>query len=69
MTARERIDALLDKGTFLETGMFALHQSSYFGLDKAELPADGVVTGEGAVFGRPGARRLAGLHGRRGQRR
>ena len=53
MTARERIDALLDKGTFLETGMFALHQSSYFGLAEAELPADGVVTGEGAVFGRP----------------
>jgi len=53
MTARERIDALLDKGTFLETGMFALHQSSYFGLAEADLPADGVVTGEGAVFGRP----------------
>jgi methylmalonyl-CoA carboxyltransferase large subunit len=53
MTARERIDALMDKGTFLETGMFALHQSSYFGLAEAELPADGVVTGEGAVFGRP----------------
>jgi methylmalonyl-CoA carboxyltransferase large subunit len=53
LTARERIDALLDKGTFLETGMFALHQSSYFGLAEAELPADGVVTGEGAVFGRP----------------
>ncbi len=53
MTARERIDALMDKGTFLETGMFALHQSSYFGLAEADLPADGVVTGEGAVFGRP----------------
>jgi methylmalonyl-CoA carboxyltransferase 12S subunit len=53
MTARERIDALLDKGTFLETGMFARHQSSYFGLDQAEMPADGVITGEGAVHGRP----------------
>ena len=53
MTARERIDALLDPGTFLETGMFARHQSTYFGLADAELPADGVVTGEGAVLGRP----------------
>ena len=53
MTARERIDALLDKGTFLETGMFAKHQSTYFGLDQVEMPADGVITGEGAVHGRP----------------
>ena len=53
LTARERIDALLDGGTFLETGMFARHQSTYFGLADADLPADGVVTGEGAIFGRP----------------
>jgi methylmalonyl-CoA carboxyltransferase large subunit len=53
MTARERIDALMDEGTFLETGMFAKHQSSYFGLDEAQMPADGVITGEGAVMGRP----------------
>ncbi len=53
LTARERIDALLDPGTFAETGMFAIHQSTYFGLDKADMPADGVVTGEGAVLGRP----------------
>ena len=53
LTARERIAALLDPGTFEETGMFARHQSTYFGLDQADLPADGVVTGEGAVFGRP----------------
>ncbi|MCU0302225.1 MAG: hypothetical protein MUF35_11620, partial [Candidatus Nanopelagicales bacterium] len=53
MTARERIDALLDKGTFLETGMFAKHRSTYFGLDEAQMPADGVITGEGAVMGRP----------------
>ena len=53
LTARERIAALLDPGTFEETGMFARHQSTYFGLDKADLPADGVVTGEGAVLGRP----------------
>ena len=53
LTARERIDALLDQGTFQETGMFAHHRSTYFGLADADLPADGVVTGEGAVFGRP----------------
>ncbi|HEY0776136.1 MAG TPA: carboxyl transferase domain-containing protein, partial [Nocardioidaceae bacterium] len=53
LTARERVTALLDPGTFQETGMFAEHQSTYFGLDSAELPADGVVTGEGAVLGRP----------------
>ncbi|MFN8193253.1 MAG: acyl-CoA carboxylase subunit beta [Nocardioidaceae bacterium] len=53
LTARERIDALLDPGTFQETGMFARHHSHYFGLADAELPADGVVTGAGAVLGRP----------------
>jgi len=53
LTARERVLALLDPGTFEETGMFARHQSTYFGLDHADLPADGVVTGEGAVLGRP----------------
>lgn len=53
LTARERVEALLDPGTFQETGMFARHRSTYFGLDKADLPADGVVTGEGAVLGRP----------------
>ena len=53
LTARERIDALLDPGTFTETGMFAKHRSTYFGLADTELPADGVVTGEGAVRGRP----------------
>ncbi|HSO03999.1 MAG TPA: carboxyl transferase domain-containing protein, partial [Candidatus Limnocylindrales bacterium] len=44
LTARERIDALLDRGTFQETGMFAHHRSTYFGLADADLPADGVVT-------------------------
>ncbi len=53
LTARERVEALLDPGTFEETGMFARHQSTYFGLGEADLPADGVVTGEGAVLGRP----------------
>ena len=53
MTARERIEALVDTGTFQETGMFAKHRTTHFGMDKAVAPADGVVTGSGAVFGRP----------------
>mgnify|MGYP000924907285 FL=1 len=53
MTARERIEALIDAGTFQETGMFAKHRTTHFGMDKAVAPADGVVTGSGAVFGRP----------------
>lgn len=53
MTARERIEALVDAGTFQETGMFAKHRTTHFGMDKAVAPADGVVTGSGAVFGRP----------------
>ncbi len=53
LTARERIDALLDPGSFQEVGLFRKHRTTTFGLDKAEMPADGVVTGSGAVFGRP----------------
>ncbi|MCQ9344065.1 acyl-CoA carboxylase subunit beta [Corynebacterium sp. 153RC1] len=53
LTARERIEALVDEGTFHETGMFAKHRTTHFGMDKAVAPADGVVTGSGAVFGRP----------------
>ncbi|MDO4686432.1 MAG: acyl-CoA carboxylase subunit beta [Corynebacterium sp.] len=53
LTARERIAALVDEGTFQETGMFAKHRTTHFGMDTAEAPADGVVTGSGAVFGRP----------------
>jgi methylmalonyl-CoA carboxyltransferase large subunit len=53
LTARERIEALLDPGTFLETGMFAEHRAQYFGMADAAMPADGVITGEGAVGGRP----------------
>lgn len=53
LTARERIDALADPGTFSETGMFAKHRTTHFGMDKAVAPADGVVTGSAAVLGRP----------------
>ncbi len=53
MTARERLDALLDEGTFQEIGLFRRNRTVTFGMDKADMPADGVVTGSGAVLGRP----------------
>ncbi|MFZ2479443.1 MAG: acyl-CoA carboxylase subunit beta [Propioniciclava sp.] len=53
LTARERIDALLDPDTFQEVGLFRRNRTVTFGMDKANMPADGVVTGTGAVFGRP----------------
>src|SRR5512144_718999 len=52
LTARERIAELLDPGSFAETGMFAEHRSTMFGMAEANLPADGVVTGSGTVLGR-----------------
>ena len=52
LTARERLDAFFDPGTFLEYDLFAKHIGTDYGLDKAELPADGVVTGVGKVDGR-----------------
>ncbi|PID30657.1 MAG: methylmalonyl-CoA carboxyltransferase [Candidatus Cloacimonadota bacterium] len=52
LTARERIDTLLDKGTFNEIDLFVQHQGRDFGLDRQTLPADGVITGFGKVHGR-----------------
>jgi methylmalonyl-CoA carboxyltransferase large subunit len=49
MTARERLDTLLDEGTFEEMGLFARHRQTRFGLADREIPADGVVTGAGAI--------------------
>jgi acetyl-CoA carboxylase carboxyltransferase component len=51
LTARERIERLLDPGTFVELGLFAKHRCTRLGMDKKELPADGVVTGYGAIHG------------------
>lgn len=53
LTARERIDSLLDEGTFQEVGAFRRNRTTAFGMDTADMPADGVVTGSGAVLGRP----------------
>ena len=52
MTARERIDLLLDKGSFEEFDMFKTHRCRDFGMDKQVFLGDGVVTGHGTVDGR-----------------
>jgi propionyl-CoA carboxylase beta chain len=52
LTARERIDLLLDPGSFEEIGMFVTHRSTDFGMEKEQYLGDGVVTGYGTVNGR-----------------
>jgi acetyl-CoA carboxylase carboxyltransferase component len=52
LTARERIDLLLDPGSFVETDMLARHRSHAFGLEKNRAYTDGVVTGWGTIDGR-----------------
>src|SRR5881628_1875725 len=53
LTARERLERLLDPGSFSELDMFVAHQAREFGMDKVDAPADGVVTGYGMIDGRP----------------
>ncbi|MGE8204442.1 acyl-CoA carboxylase subunit beta [Heyndrickxia sp. NPDC080065] len=53
LTARERIDLLVDPGSFVELNPFIEHRSYDFGLDQVEGPGDGVVTGYAKVNGRP----------------
>jgi methylmalonyl-CoA carboxyltransferase large subunit len=53
LTARERIDSLLDEGSFNEIGLFRRNRTTTFGMDAVDAPADGVVTGSGTVLGRP----------------
>jgi acetyl-CoA carboxylase carboxyltransferase component len=53
LTARERLDVLLDPGSFVELDPFVTPRSRDFGLDRVEAPADGVVTGWGTIDGRP----------------
>jgi propionyl-CoA carboxylase beta chain len=52
LTARERLELLMDKGSFEEFDMFVEHRSAEFGMDKSRIPGDGVVTGWGTVNGR-----------------
>ncbi|MEO6006363.1 MAG: acyl-CoA carboxylase subunit beta [Opitutus sp.] len=53
LNARERIDALFQPGSFLESGRHAQHDCHQFGLESKSLPGDGVVTGVGYIDGRP----------------
>jgi propionyl-CoA carboxylase beta chain len=52
LTARERLDVLLDAGSFEEWGMFVEHRSQDFGMGEQTIPGDGVVTGYGTINGR-----------------
>jgi len=52
LTARERLEVLLDEGSFEETDMFVEHQCSEFGMAENRIPGDGVVTGSGTINGR-----------------
>src|SRR5690242_3454646 len=52
MTARERIEFLLDEGSFEEFDKLVVHRSKDFGLDKQLYPGDGVITGHGLIDGR-----------------
>ncbi len=53
LTARERIDVLLDDGTFEEYDMYKTHRCTDFGMGESQPPGDGVVTGWGTINGRP----------------
>lgn len=53
LSARERIELLVDEGSFDEIGMFVRHRATDFGLDKQNYPGDGVVTGFAKIDGRP----------------
>ncbi|HOB16217.1 MAG TPA: carboxyl transferase domain-containing protein, partial [Defluviitoga sp.] len=52
LTARERINLLVDEGTFEEIDIFVKHRCTYFGLDQKDFPYDGVVTGFGEIDGK-----------------
>ncbi len=52
LTARERLELLLDRDSLQEIGLFAQHRATHFGMAGKDLPADGVITGTGRVDGR-----------------
>ncbi len=53
MTARERVEKLLDPDSFIELDRYALHQCDHFGLENKKVYGDGVITGQGKIGGRP----------------
>ena len=52
MTARERVEMLLDPGSFVEMDKFVTHRCTDFGIEATKIPGDGVVTGHGKINGR-----------------
>ena len=52
LTARERLDLLLDPGSFVELDAFVTHRATEFGLERQHFLGDGVVTGHGTIDGR-----------------
>jgi acetyl-CoA carboxylase carboxyltransferase component len=52
LTARERIDMLLDEGSFEEYDMFVTHRCTHFGMESQQVLSDGVITGHGTIDGR-----------------
>ncbi|MCB0412030.1 MAG: methylmalonyl-CoA carboxyltransferase, partial [Bdellovibrionales bacterium] len=52
LTARERLDVLLDPGSFVEIDRFVTHRCHNFGMEKMKIPGDGVVTGYGRINGK-----------------
>jgi acetyl-CoA carboxylase carboxyltransferase component len=52
LTARERLDVLMDRGSFVETDPFVVHRAHDFGMDRRRPPGDGIVTGYGSIDGR-----------------
>ena len=52
LTARDRVEALVDADSFEESGLFAEHRATLFGMAGKDFPADGVVTGAATVGGR-----------------
>jgi propionyl-CoA carboxylase beta chain len=52
LSARERLDLLLDEGSFVELDRFVVHRSTDFGLEEQKIYGDGVVTGHGKIDGR-----------------
>lgn len=52
LSARERIEVLLDDGSFIETSMFMQHRCTNFGMENSKFLGDGVVTGHGTIHGR-----------------
>ena len=62
LTARERLQLLLDPGTYQELGQLVTHRSTNFGLDKQKFLGDGVVTGYGKVNGRLAKAEVSSAH-------